>query len=44
MLTVSRSQYGPPEDLRLIEAPQPKPGAGEILVKVHVVSVNLSDW
>lgn len=44
MLTVSRSRYGPPEDLQLVDSPQPVPRAGEILVKVHAVSVNLSDW
>lgn len=44
MLTVSRSRYGPPEDLQLVDAPQPVPQAGEVLVKVHAVSVNLSDW
>ncbi len=44
MLTVSRSLYGPPEDLQLVETPQPVPRAGNILVKVQAVSVNLSDW
>jgi NADPH:quinone reductase-like Zn-dependent oxidoreductase len=33
-------QFGPPEVLRLEEVPTPAPGPGEVLLKVHAVSVN----
>jgi NADPH:quinone reductase-like Zn-dependent oxidoreductase len=36
--------YGGPEVLRLEEAPKPKPGAGQVLVRVRAASVNPIDW
>lgn len=36
--------YGGPEVLRLEEAPVPKPGPGQILVRVRAASVNPIDW
>ena len=36
--------YGGPEVLRLEEAPKPKPGAGQIVVRVRAASVNPIDW
>jgi NADPH:quinone reductase-like Zn-dependent oxidoreductase len=33
-------EFGPPEVLRLEEAPEPVPGAGEVLIRVGAVSVN----
>lgn len=36
--------YGGPEVLRLEEAPLPKAGPGQILVKVRAASVNPIDW
>ena len=36
--------YGPPEVLRFEEVPRPAPRGDEVLVKVHSVSVNASDW
>jgi NADPH:quinone reductase len=38
--------YGPdacPESMRIVEAPRPKPGAGEILIEVHFAGVNGPD-
>ena len=32
--------FGGPEQLRLEEAPDPVPSRGEVLVRVHAVSVN----
>jgi NADPH:quinone reductase-like Zn-dependent oxidoreductase len=37
-------KYGPPETLRLEHLPQPKPAADEVLVRVHLASVNSWDW
>jgi NADPH:quinone reductase-like Zn-dependent oxidoreductase len=37
-------RYGPPDGLRSEEVPTPTPAAGQVLVKVAAVSVNLSDW
>ena len=33
-------EFGPPEVMRLEEVPAPRPGQGEVLVRVHAVSVN----
>jgi NADPH:quinone reductase-like Zn-dependent oxidoreductase len=37
-------RYGPPEVLRVEDAPVPTPAAGQVRVKVAATSVNLSDW
>lgn len=33
-------EFGPPDVLRLEDVPTPEPGPGEVLIKVHAVSVN----
>jgi NADPH:quinone reductase-like Zn-dependent oxidoreductase len=37
-------EYGPPDVLRLEEVDMPTPADDEILIKVHTVSINRSDW
>jgi NADPH:quinone reductase-like Zn-dependent oxidoreductase len=37
-------RYGPPDVLRLEDVPVPRPGAGQVRVKVAATSVNRSDW
>ncbi len=36
--------YGQPDVLRLVEVDKPAPTADEVLVKLHSVSLNASDW
>lgn len=36
-------QPGPPETLRLEDVPEPAPGPGELLVKVHACAINYPD-
>ena len=36
-------EFGPPEHLRLEVVPDPKPGPGEVLVKVHAAGVSFVD-
>jgi NADPH2:quinone reductase len=36
-------EFGPPEALRVGEAPMPAPGPGEVLVEIHAVPVNYVD-
>ena len=43
MKAVRRSRYGGPEVLHIEEIPQPKPGPGEVLVKVFATTVNRTD-
>lgn len=43
MRAAVHDRYGPPEVLRIEEIPDPVPGAGEILVRVHRSTVNRTD-
>lgn len=44
MKAVVYTRYGPPSVLQLTDVPTPVPKENEVLVKVHAVSLNLSDW
>src|SRR5687768_13167022 len=44
MKAIVHTEYGLPDVLRLQEVAKPVPRDDEILVKVHAVSVNRSDW
>jgi NADPH:quinone reductase-like Zn-dependent oxidoreductase len=41
---VAYTRYGPPDVLRLTDADTPVPRGDEVLVKIHAVSLNGSDW
>ncbi|MGE4376006.1 MAG: NAD(P)H-quinone oxidoreductase [Burkholderiaceae bacterium] len=43
MRVVEISAFGKPEVLRLAERPQPQPGPGEVLIRVHASGVNRPD-
>ena len=44
MKAVVYTRYGGLDVLRLTDADTPVPGDGQVLVKVHAVSLNASDW
>ena len=44
MKAVVYGRYGPPDVLRITEVETPAPRDNEVLVKVHAVSLNASDW
>ena len=44
MKAVQMHGYGDVDQLRYEEVPTPRPGPGEVLVKVAVTSVNPIDW
>jgi NADPH:quinone reductase-like Zn-dependent oxidoreductase len=44
MKAVVYTRYGPPAVLRLTDVDTPVPKDNEVLVKVHAVSLNASDW
>jgi NADPH:quinone reductase-like Zn-dependent oxidoreductase len=44
MKAVVYARYGPPEVLRFTDVEKPAPKDKEVLVKVHAVSLNRSDW
>lgn len=43
MKAIVISKYGPPEQLQLRDVDKPTPGDGEVLLKVHAVSLNAAD-
>lgn len=43
MRRIARHEYGPPETLRLEEAPRPEPDRDEVLVRVRATTVNYGD-
>ena len=43
MRTAVRTRYGGPEVIRFDDVPEPVPGSGEILVRVHATTVNRTD-
>jgi NADPH:quinone reductase-like Zn-dependent oxidoreductase len=44
MKAIVLHEYGPPSNLRYEDFPDPRPGPGEVLVRVQAVSVNPIDW
>jgi NADPH:quinone reductase-like Zn-dependent oxidoreductase len=44
MKAVVYTRYGPPDVLRFTDVERPAPKDNEVLVKVHAVSLNASDW
>jgi NADPH:quinone reductase-like Zn-dependent oxidoreductase len=44
MKAVVYTRYGPPDVLRFTDVDKPSPRDNEVLVKVHAVSLNGSDW
>jgi NADPH:quinone reductase-like Zn-dependent oxidoreductase len=44
MKAIVFDHYGPPEDLKLQEVPDPTPKASEVLVAVRAAALNAADW
>jgi NADPH:quinone reductase-like Zn-dependent oxidoreductase len=44
MKAVVYTRYGSPDVLRFTDVQKPAPRHNEVLVKVHAVSLNASDW
>ncbi|MFW0782900.1 NAD(P)-dependent alcohol dehydrogenase [Gordonia sp. CPCC 206044] len=36
--------YGPPDDLRCVDLPDPAPGPGQVVLRVEAASLNPADW
>jgi NADPH:quinone reductase-like Zn-dependent oxidoreductase len=44
MRAVVIERFGPPEVLQVRDLPEPSPGEGEVLVRVHAAGINAIDW
>ncbi|MFF5403082.1 NADP-dependent oxidoreductase [Streptomyces misionensis] len=44
MKAIALDTYGSPDDLRLVELPEPKVAPGEVLIRVKAAGVNPVDW
>ncbi|WP_043262963.1 NADP-dependent oxidoreductase [Streptomyces sp. CT34] len=44
MKAIALEKYGSPDDLRLMDLPEPKVAPGEVLVRVKAAGVNPVDW
>lgn len=44
MRAIEQDRFGGPEVLKLVEVDRPEPGPGEVLVRVHAVGVNPTDF
>lgn len=44
MKAIVLHEYGPPSKLKYEDAPDPRPGRGEVLVRVQAASLNPIDW
>lgn len=44
MKAITLQQYGQPEDLKLVDHPDPKVAPGEVLIRVKAAGVNPVDW
>jgi NADPH:quinone reductase-like Zn-dependent oxidoreductase len=44
MKAIVQDRYGSPDVLRLTEVEKPVPGENEVLIRVHAMSLNGSDW
>ncbi|MBX5488869.1 MAG: NADPH:quinone oxidoreductase family protein [Mycolicibacterium hassiacum] len=43
MIAVRCTDYGPPEELELLEVDDPRPGPGQVVVRIHAAAVNYPD-
>ena len=43
MRVIEVTRFGGPEVLQVVERPDPEPGPGQVLVRVHVANVNPTD-
>lgn len=44
MLAITHARYGGPEVLEVSEIPTPKPGPGQVLIRVRSASINAADY
>ncbi|MFQ6397502.1 NADP-dependent oxidoreductase [Nocardia sp. KC 131] len=44
MLAITQKTYGGPEVLETVEVDRPRPGVGEVLIRVAATGVNAADW
>src|SRR5262249_54481568 len=44
MKAVVQARFGAPDSLRLVDADEPRAGAGDVVARVHAAAVNPADW